>query len=266
MSVALPPFNRLAFVASDRPEAIEARTRLAFRYGDPPPEEADVIVALGGDGFMLETLHAFMDVEKPIFGMNRGTVGFLMNDYGENLLVERINEARATVIHPLAMTALTLDGRLERALAINEISMLRETHQTAKLQIAVDGKIRMPELFCDGALDRLQPLRPRPDYSARRQCAGPDADQRLPAPALARGAAAAHGRGGVRGAGAGEAAGQRRRRQSRGARRAARRGARGARRRPRHAVRRGPHLRGARADRAVLGLRRAQGDARVRGS
>jgi NAD+ kinase len=152
MSVALPPFNRLAFVASDRPEAIEARTRLAFRYGDPPPEEADVIVALGGDGFMLETLHAFMDVEKPIFGMNRGTVGFLMNDYGENLLVERINEARATVIHPLAMTALTLDGRLERALAINEISMLRETHQTAKLQIAVDGKIRMPELFCDGAL------------------------------------------------------------------------------------------------------------------
>jgi NAD+ kinase len=152
MSAALPQTPRLAFVASDRPEAKEARERLAFRYGDIPPEQADVIVALGGDGFMLETLHAFLRTGKPIFGMNRGTVGFLMNDYGENGLVQRVAAAQATVIHPLAMTAVTLDGREERALAINEVSMLRETHQTAKLRIAVDGKVRMQELFCDGAL------------------------------------------------------------------------------------------------------------------
>lgn len=152
MTAAKPQTTRLAFVASDRPEALEARERLAFRYGDTPPEQADVVVALGGDGFMLETLHAFMGSKKPIFGMNRGTVGFLMNDYGENGLIERIAEAQASVIHPLAMVALTLDGRTERALAINEVSMLRETHQTAKLRIAVDGKIRMQELFCDGAL------------------------------------------------------------------------------------------------------------------
>jgi NAD+ kinase len=152
MSAVTPPISRLAFVASDRPEAKEARERLAFRYGDASPEQADVIVALGGDGFMLETLHAFLRTGKPIFGMNRGTVGFLMNDYGENGLVERVAAAQATVIHPLAMTATTLDGREERALAINEVSMLRETHQTAKLRIAVDGKVRMQELFCDGAL------------------------------------------------------------------------------------------------------------------
>jgi NAD+ kinase len=147
-----PQITRLAFVASDRPEAQEARDRLAFRYGDLAPAEAQVVVALGGDGFMLETLHAHMGSAKPIFGMNRGTVGFLMNDYGEMGLVQRINDARQTLTHPLAMTAVTLDGEIKRALAINEVSMLRQTHQTAKLRIAVDGKVRMQELFCDGAL------------------------------------------------------------------------------------------------------------------
>jgi NAD+ kinase len=152
MNAVATPSTRLAFVASERPEALEARERLAFRYGDTPPDQADVVVALGGDGFMLETLHALLGGNKPIFGMNRGTVGFLMNDYGENDLIQRVSEAQATVIHPLHMTAVTLDGRIERALAINEVSMLRETHQTAKLRIAVDGKVRMQELFCDGAL------------------------------------------------------------------------------------------------------------------
>lgn len=152
MTVGPPPPPRLAFVASDRPEAQEARDGLASRYGDLDPAQAEVVVALGGDGFMLETLHRFMGAGKPIFGMNRGTVGFLMNDYGELGLLQRVAEARQTVIHPLAMTAITLDGQIARALAINEVSMLRQTHQTAKLRIAVDGKVRMPELFCDGAL------------------------------------------------------------------------------------------------------------------
>jgi NAD+ kinase len=152
MTAGPPPITRLAFVASDRPEALEARERLVFRYGEVAPEDAEVVVALGGDGFMLETLHASLAAGKPIFGMNRGTVGFLMNDYGEMGLIQRINDARQTVIHPLAMTAVTLDGRIARALAINEVSMLRQTHQTAKLRIAVDGKVRMQELFCDGAL------------------------------------------------------------------------------------------------------------------
>jgi NAD+ kinase len=146
------PIHKLAFTASDRAEAQAARARLAQRYGEVPEEAAQVIVALGGDGFMLETMHRHLDSRTPIYGMNWGTVGFLMNDYAEAGLLERINSAQETVIHPLAMTAMTLDGRSERALAINEVSMLRQTRQTAKLRIAVDGKVRMEELFCDGVL------------------------------------------------------------------------------------------------------------------
>jgi len=147
-----PLITRIAFVASERPEAQEARARLSARYGEVPEHEAQVVVALGGDGFMLETLHRHMDTARPIFGMNRGSVGFLLNDYDEESLVERINSAHQAVIHPLAMTAATVSGETTRALAINEVSLLRETRQAAKLRITVDGKVRMEELFCDGAL------------------------------------------------------------------------------------------------------------------
>jgi len=149
---AQPMVTRLAFVASDRPEAIEARSRLARRYGDTPEAEAQVIVALGGDGFMLETLHRHMESGKPIYGMNRGSVGFLMNEYSEDDLLERINAAERALIHPLRMTAVDVSGVMHKALAINEVSLLRQTRQTAKLRISVDGKVRLAELSCDGAL------------------------------------------------------------------------------------------------------------------
>ena len=144
--------SRFAFVASDRPEAEEARQRLAARYGDASESEADVIVALGGDGFMLETLHRTLGSAKPIYGMNRGSVGFLMNDYREDGLIERISAAERASIHPLAMTAEDHLGVRYDALAINEVSMLRQTFQTAKLRLSIDGKVRMPELVCDGVL------------------------------------------------------------------------------------------------------------------
>jgi NAD+ kinase len=115
-------------------------------------DEADVVVALGGDGFMLETLHHNLAALTPIYGMNRGSVGFLMNDYAEEGLIERILAAERAVIHPLVMKARDAAGRLHKATAINEISLLRQTYQTAKLRILIDGKVRMAELFCDGAL------------------------------------------------------------------------------------------------------------------
>jgi NAD+ kinase len=145
------PIERLTFTASERPEAQEARERLIARYGDAG-DKAQAVVALGGDGLMLETLHASLATRTPIYGMNRGSVGFLMNDYAEDDLLERINQAERAVIHPLAMTAVDTAGREHRALAINEVSMLRQTRQTAKLRIVIDGKVRMSELICDGAL------------------------------------------------------------------------------------------------------------------
>ena len=143
---------RIAFSASDRPEAQEARRRLADRYGSAPMDAADVIVALGGDGFMLETLHAVMDRGTPVFGMNRGSVGFLMNDYGEDDLLRRIAGADRTVIHPLQMDAWTEAGQVHSGLAINEVSLLRQTRQSAKLRISVDDRVRLDELSCDGCL------------------------------------------------------------------------------------------------------------------
>jgi NAD+ kinase len=146
------PITRLAFVASDRPEAIEARERLAARYGDTPEADAQVVIALGGDGFMLETLHRHLETGRPIYGMNRGSVGFLMNDYAEEDLLERIAAAERTLIHPLRMTATDIRGQIHRGLAINEVSLLRQTRQSAKLRVSVDGKVRLPELSCDGVL------------------------------------------------------------------------------------------------------------------
>lgn len=147
-----PFVTRLAFLASDRPEAQEARERLVARYGDAGEAQAQVIVALGGDGFMLEVLHAHKDAPKPIYGMNRGSVGFLMNEYAEEGLLERINAAERATIHPLTMVAIDRKRRTHRAMAINEVSLLRQTRQTAKLRISIDGKVRLSELSCDGAL------------------------------------------------------------------------------------------------------------------
>jgi NAD+ kinase len=147
-----PFVTRLAFAASDRPEAQEAKEALIARYGQASDEEAQVIVALGGDGFMLETLHENLKGGRPIYGMNRGSVGFLMNEYSEDALLERINAAEQAIIHPLSMVAVDADGRRLEALAINEVSLLRQTRQTAKLRISIDGKVRLAELSCDGAL------------------------------------------------------------------------------------------------------------------
>lgn len=151
MFQAQPYSTRLTFQASDRPEAQEARERLAARYGDAG-DDAQIVVALGGDGFMLEMLHETILNQKPIYGMNRGSVGFLMNEYSEDDLLGRINAAERAVIHPLAMVAIDSRRRQHRALAINEVSLLRQTRQTAKLRISIDGKVRMGELVCDGAL------------------------------------------------------------------------------------------------------------------
>jgi NAD+ kinase len=148
----MPATRNIAFLASDVPSAQEALARLSARYGQHDPKDADVIVALGGDGFMLGTLHATQALEAPVYGMNRGTVGFLMNEYGEAGLIDRLEAAEEAVINPLHMTAVSADGRVTEALAINEVSLLRAGPQAAELRIWVDGKLRMKELVCDGAL------------------------------------------------------------------------------------------------------------------
>jgi NAD+ kinase len=142
----------IAFVSSDSEEAKKAKETLIDQYGQTTPEEADVIVALGGDGLILQTLHAYMNSGIPIYGMNRGSVGFLMNDFDENELIERLMAAKRTNIHPLATTVTTLNGEKFFTRAINEVSLWRRTYQAGKLRIYVDGKVRMSELICDGAL------------------------------------------------------------------------------------------------------------------
>ncbi len=127
MSPANPSYDRIAFVASPIPEAQAARERLAAHYGDVPPDEADVIVALGGDGFMLQTLHQFMRSGRPIYGMHRGTVGFLMNEFHEKELRDRLRKADTTVIHPLLMCARDSDGTAHEYHAFNEVSLFRES-------------------------------------------------------------------------------------------------------------------------------------------
>lgn len=154
-----PPGNRagnlarnLAFVASDTEEAQSARASLAARYGDVPPQDADVIVALGGDGLMLQALHSHMGTRRPIYGMNRGSVGFLMNEFREDGLRERLARADTTVIRPLEMVAIDDSGKQHTAHAINEVSLLRQTSQAARLKISVDGRERLEELICDGII------------------------------------------------------------------------------------------------------------------
>src|ERR1700756_871800 len=145
-------FKHIAFVASDTPSAQKARRLLIRRYGDALPETADVVVALGGDGLMLSTLQRFMDSGKPIYGMHRGTVGFLMNEYSDQNLVERLAAAEQTVIHPLLMRARDAAGRVHRHRAINEVSLFRQSYQAARLRLMVDGKERLAELVADGVL------------------------------------------------------------------------------------------------------------------
>ena len=145
-------FSAICFLASEAEVAREARAALAHRYGDVPVEEADVIVALGGDGFMLSTLYATQEREIPVYGMNRGTIGFLMNEYAEDGLPMRLRAAEEAVLNPLRMVAECADGSRVEALAINEVSLYRAGPQAAKLKISVDGRERMEELVCDGAL------------------------------------------------------------------------------------------------------------------
>jgi NAD+ kinase len=142
----------IAFIASGTDEAQAARDRLAARYDGADPAEADVVVALGGDGLMLQTLHTFMNTGKPIYGMNCGSVGFLMNEFQEDRLRDRIRAAVTTAVHPLLMRATDAFGETHTAYAINEVSLLRQSYQAAKLRISIDGHVRMEELICDGVL------------------------------------------------------------------------------------------------------------------
>ena len=145
-------FEQMALVASDTQQAQEAYHALLPLADWVELEEADAVIVLGGDGFMLATLHRTQSLGAPVYGMNRGTVGFLMNAYHEDALIDRLGRAEEALVNPLAMTATRADGKEHRALAINEVSLLRQGPQAAKLRIHVDGKMRMEELVCDGAL------------------------------------------------------------------------------------------------------------------
>ena len=144
--------TRIAFVASTAPQAQEGLETLTTRYGNLPVQEAQVVVALGGDGFMLETMHSVLGRAIPVYGMNCGSVGFLMNSFIEEALPERLGVAQGAVLHPLRMHTVTQTGAVEEALALNEVSLLRQLRQTAKIRISVDGRVRLPELICDGIL------------------------------------------------------------------------------------------------------------------
>jgi NAD+ kinase len=146
------PSPLVAFVAANTAEARAARKRLCDRYQHAPASRAEVIVALGGDGFMLQTLHRYMHRDVAFFGMNRGTVGFLLNNYRETGLLQRLRRAEAVRLRPLRMVATTVKGKQVEAVGINEVALLRESRQTAHIAISVDGRPRLPELVCDGVL------------------------------------------------------------------------------------------------------------------
>ena len=219
MSPATPSFKRIHFVASPIPDAKVALDRLAARYGNVAPQDADVIVALGGDGLMLQTLHRFMTMGKPIYGMHRGTVGFLMNEFYYDDLPDHLAKARVTVIHPLLMRAHDDDGDTIEFHAFNEVSLFRQTYQAARLRIldrrrgAAQGTGRRRRVAGDaGRIDGVQSFRPGADHPDQRVADGTHADQPVPAAALARRAAARHRARAHRRAGAGEASGRGRRR------------------------------------------------------
>ena len=145
-------FSKIRFVSSDTPDAVVSAKRLIEIYGQATAEDANVVVALGGDGFMLQTIHENFASGLPIYGMNKGTIGFLMNGYDESGLIDRLEEAHSTVINPLKMTAKDAAGHSYTSLAINEVSLLRQRYQAAKLNISIDGHLRMDGLVCDGVL------------------------------------------------------------------------------------------------------------------
>ncbi|MFU0503126.1 NAD kinase [Pseudaminobacter sp. NGMCC 1.201702] len=141
-----------AFVSSDAPDARQAAARLTSLYGSATVAQADIVVALGGDGFLLQTLRETMGTGKQVYGMNRGTVGFLMNEYSEADLGERVEAAISETIRPLEMETMTSDGETVSALAINEVALWRQSYQTARIRITVDGKVRLDDLACDGVM------------------------------------------------------------------------------------------------------------------
>ena len=145
-------FSTIAFVASAAPEAQDALRELVARYGNTSPEDADIVVALGGDGFMLQTLHGTMNSDKRVYGMNRGSVGFLMNDFSIDDLEERIAASIENRFHPLRMVTTDENDDVSSALAINEVSLFRQSYQAAKLRVMVDGRERLEELSCDGLM------------------------------------------------------------------------------------------------------------------
>jgi len=147
-----PAYERIAFVASPTPSARKALKALAARYGNVDQDKADVVVALGGDGLMIQTLHRLLDRDTPIYGMNRGSVGFLMNEFREDGLRERLVAAERSCVHPLSMKAVDENGVLTEAYAINEVSLLRASSQAAKLRISIDGHVRLERLSCDGLI------------------------------------------------------------------------------------------------------------------
>ena len=147
-----PRFATIAFMSSGTSEADLALDRLSERYGNSDPDRADVLVALGGDGLMLQVLHRFMGSGKPIYGMNRGSVGFLMNEFSEQRLHERLAAAEPSMVHPLVMKATSNTGEIATARAINEVSLLRQSSQVAKVRISIDGRERLSELVADGLL------------------------------------------------------------------------------------------------------------------
>jgi NAD+ kinase len=150
--MSLPAQPRIAFLASPTPEAQAAQAKLAASHGQSPPDQADVIVALGGDGFMLQTLHRHGGLGRPVYGMKLGTVGFLMNQHRPESLIERLHAAESTVLRPLEMVATTESGATVQSLAYNEVSLLRQTRQAAHLRVFLNGQVRLEELVCDGAL------------------------------------------------------------------------------------------------------------------
>jgi NAD+ kinase len=145
-------FKRIAFMASDAPLAKRAQKQFQKTYGTHELDKADVVVALGGDGHMLQTMHKLVSTSTPVYGMHRGTVGFLMNDFKANDLPQRLAAAELTIIHPLRMTAVQEDGKKHSAIAFNEVSLLRQRHQAARIKISIDGQVRLAELTCDGIL------------------------------------------------------------------------------------------------------------------
>jgi NAD+ kinase len=146
------PIERIAFVAARTITAADAKRRLTSRYGDVAVADAQVVVALGGDGHLLETMHELTGRAVPIYGMNCGSVGFMMNPFNEDDLPRRLGEAKAALLHPLRMHAVTQTGAVEEAVALNEVSLLRQLRQAAKIRISIDGRVRIAELICDGVL------------------------------------------------------------------------------------------------------------------